>query len=57
MTFYRFTGFLTKEKQNNQYKLTFKNDNDTSLNDLKKYTTQQIYDGIVENRFYWINCW
>nr|MDE5553538.1 hypothetical protein [Malacoplasma sp.] len=48
MTSYRFTGFLTKEQQNNQYKLTFKNDNDTSLNDLKKYTAQQIYDGLVK---------
>ncbi|MDE5553110.1 MAG: hypothetical protein K2I67_01035, partial [Malacoplasma sp.] len=37
------SGFLTKEKQNNQYKLMFKNDSDASLKSLKKLTTQEIY--------------
>ncbi len=41
-----FKGFLTKDQQNNQYKLVFKNDTDASLNELKKYTTQQINDAL-----------
>ena len=41
-----FKGFLTKEQQNNQYKLVFKNDTDASLNELKKYTSHQINDAL-----------
>ena len=45
-----FKNFLTKEQENNQYKLVFKNDNDPSLNTLKKYTTQQVYDALKDNK-------
>ena len=49
MTSHMFKGFLTKDQQNNQYKLVFKNDSDASLNELKKKTTQQVYDALKEN--------
>ena len=39
-----YSGFMTNEQKNNQYKLMFKNDSDSSLKDLKNLTTQQIYN-------------
>ena len=46
MVSHTFKGFLTKEQQNNQYKLVFKSDSNASLNDLKKKTTQQVYEAL-----------
>ena len=44
-----YSDFLTKNKQNNQYKLVFKKDSDFSLNSLKKFTGKQIYDAFNSN--------
>ncbi|MDE5553108.1 MAG: hypothetical protein K2I67_01025, partial [Malacoplasma sp.] len=43
-----FSGFMTNNQKNNQYKLVFKSDSDQSLNNLKKLTTQQIYNSFYQ---------